>query len=401
MTTTPGGFDGELVVDNFAGGGGASVGVQAALGRPVDIAINHDPVAIAMHRANHPETRHYLEDVWQVDPREACGGRPVGLAWFSPDCRHHSRARRAKPRNAGIRGLAWVAIRWAAAVSPRVIGLENVSEWLRWGPLDDNNRPVKEREGETFRRWLGRLADLGYRAEWRVLSAADYGVPTVRKRVFLIARRDDRPIVWPDKSGAPRPAASVVDWDLPCKSLFDPSRRPLVAPTMRRVALGIERYVMASKRPFVEREAAFIVRTGHYSKITGAGLRRGCGAGLFRGQSLTQPLGTVCATNDKNLVICRVRSVGGTDHSAATRRFLLDHGLATEVVVDGELAPIVDIGMRMLQPAELFAAQGFPADYVIRPSVDGKPISKKHQIRLAGNAVPPPMVEKLVQANAA
>ena len=244
----------ELVVDNFAGGGGASTGIESALGRPVDIAINHDPVALAMHRANHPDTKHYCENILEVDPREAAAGRPVGLAWFSPDCRHYSRARGGRPRKQSIRGLAWVVIRWAEAVRPRVICLENVEEFQTWGPLDDDGHPIKKLRGQTFRAWLGKLTDLGYVVEYRSLVAADYGAPTTRKRLFLIARCDGQPIVWPSEShgdgrAAPwRPAAEVIDWSLPCPTIFE-RKRPLADATMSRIAKGIRKYVVDAAAP--------------------------------------------------------------------------------------------------------------------------------------------------------
>lgn len=220
---------GELVVDNFAGGGGASSGIEAALGRPVDIAINHDAEAIAMHRINHPETRHFCENIWEVDPRVACGSRPVGLAWFSPDCTHFSRAKGQQPVKKEIRGLAWVVIRWAKTVRPRMIVLENVEEFQTWGPLRDG-RPDPGHAGRTFRQWLGKLRGLGYTIEFRTLVAADFGAPTTRKRLYLIARRDDSAPIWPDATHGKgrrlgwRPAADVIDWSLPCPSIFERSR---------------------------------------------------------------------------------------------------------------------------------------------------------------------------------
>ena len=212
-------FEGELVCDLFAGGGGASTGVEQALaGRRVDIAINHSPAAIAMHAANHPNTTHYTEDIWEVDPVAACGGRPVGLLWASPDCTHFSRAKGTQPRKQEIRSLAWVVVRWAKTVRPRVICVENVEEFATWGPLDDNGRPHPERSGETFREWIAALSDLGYAVEYRSLVAADYGAPTTRKRLFLVARCDGRPIAWPEtthgkgRSQGWRPAAEIIDW---------------------------------------------------------------------------------------------------------------------------------------------------------------------------------------------
>ncbi len=252
----------ELIVDNFAGAGGASLGIEAAVDRSVDIAINHDTRALDIHAINHPHTTHLLSDVWEVDPVEATKGRPVGLAWFSPDCRHFSKAKGGKPVEKRIRGLAWVAIKWAKAVRPRVIILENVEEFKTWGPLERDGRPVKARAGLTFRWWCSRLQALGYRLEHRELVAADYGVPTTRKRFFLIARCDGEPIVWPEPTHAPRDkaksagllpwraAAECIDWSLPCPSIFT-RRRPLAETTMRRIANGLRRYVIDAAEPFI------------------------------------------------------------------------------------------------------------------------------------------------------
>lgn len=290
----------EIVVDNFAGGGGASIGIERALGRPADLAINHDRLALAMHEANHPYTRHVHEDLWSVDPREATGGRPVGLAWFSPDCTHFSRAKGTKPLKKRIRGLAWIVLRWAARAHPRVIVLENVEEFETWGPLR-NGRPCPQRRGSTFRAWVEQLRDLGYAVDWRSLQACDHGAPTTRRRLYLIARRDGQPIAWPEPThgpGRPEPyrvAADCIEWGLDCPSIFE-RRRPLAEATLRRIARGLERFVVGAREPF-------IVRHGHYSTRTGAGMIEGRGAGTFRGQPLTEPLGTVCATNDKNLVV--------------------------------------------------------------------------------------------------
>ena len=245
----------ELVVDSFAGGGGASTGIELGLGRPVDIAINHDPEAIAMHAANHPGTRHFCESVWKVDPMEATGGKPVGLAWFSPDCCHFSRAKGQRPVKKEIRGLAWVVIRWAKTVKPRVIVLENVEEFQTWGPLV-GDRPCPERRGLTFRRWCGTLRNLGYVVEFRSLVAADYGAPTTRKRLYLIARCDGEPIRWPEQTHgrgralAWRPAAEIIDWSLVCPSIFG-RERPLAEKTLARIAEGVRRYVLESAQPFI------------------------------------------------------------------------------------------------------------------------------------------------------
>jgi DNA (cytosine-5)-methyltransferase 1 len=250
----------ELIVDNFAGGGGASLGIEWALGRSPDIAVNHDPEAVAMHAANHPSTRHLCGDVWDVNPRQVCGGRPVGLAWFSPDCTHHSKAKGGKPRDKGkaekSRGLAWVVVRWARDVKPRVILLENVEEFAQWGPLDDEGRPDKTRRGLTFRRWVGELKAAGYAVESRELRAHDYGAPTIRKRLFVIARSDGLPIVWPEPTHGPgrayphRVAAECIQWELACRSIFGRDR-PLADKTMARIARGVFRYVIGAAQPFI------------------------------------------------------------------------------------------------------------------------------------------------------
>lgn len=265
----------EIIVDNFAGGGGASTGIEIACGMPVTIAINHDPEAILMHETNHPDTRHYEEDVWNIDPAAICKGQPVGLAWFSPDCKHFSKAKGGKPVDKHIRGLAWIALRWAGMVRPRVIILENVEEFQDWGPLR-RGKPIKSKKGQTFRKFVGQLRDLGYTVEWRELVAADYGVPTTRKRFYMVARCDGRPIVWPEPTHAPadseevksgeklpwRSAAEIIDWTLPCPSIFDTkeeildkyglkAQRPLRPNTVKRCALGLDKFVMKEPRPFL------------------------------------------------------------------------------------------------------------------------------------------------------
>lgn len=261
-----------LIIDNFAGGGGASTGIERALGR-VDVAINHDPEAIAMHEANHPETTHLIQSIMAVDPLVATGGAPVALAWFSPDCKHHSKAKGGKPREKNIRDLAWVVPHWAERClkgtplgrgAIDVIILENVEEFRQWGPLDAEGKPIKERRGEEFDLWVRKLKRLGYKVEWRELRACDYGAPTSRKRLFLIARRDGLPIVWPEpthgKPGTPevesgkrlpwRTAAECIDWSIPCPSIFD-RKRPLKEATHRRIAHGVMRYVVNAQRPFI------------------------------------------------------------------------------------------------------------------------------------------------------
>ena len=248
-------FGDELIVDSFAGGGGASCGIEMALGRSPDIAINHDAEAIAMHRVNHPTTIHLQGDIWDQDPKAVTAGRPVGLAWFSPDCKHFSKAKGGKPVEKKIRGLAWVVVRWAKAVRPRVICLENVEEFQDWGPLLDDGKPCPLRKGFTFRRWWRQLENLGYQVEMRELRACDFGAPTSRKRLFVVARCDGQPIVWPEPTHGPgrlpyRPAAECIDWTLACPSIFERAR-PLAENTLRRIARGIRRYVIEAAQPFI------------------------------------------------------------------------------------------------------------------------------------------------------
>lgn len=260
----------EIIVDNFAGGGGASTGIELATGRRVAIAINHDPDAIRMHRTNHPYTEHLQASVWDVDPVAECRGRPVGLAWFSPDCKHFSKAKGAALVDRKIRGLAWITLRWAAKVRPRVIILENVEEFQTWGPVR-KGKPVKKLAGTTFRKFIDQLTELGYTVEYRELIAADYGAPTSRKRFYLIARCDGKPIVWPEpthsKTGADglpkwRSAAEIIDWSLPCPSVFASKAeimaeyglkavRPLAKNTMRRIIRGVDKFTIRSGKPFI------------------------------------------------------------------------------------------------------------------------------------------------------
>jgi len=485
---------GDLVVDNFAGGGGASTGIEAALGRAPDIAINHSPQAIAMHRANHPETKHYTENIHDVDPREVCGSRPVGLAWFSPDCCHFSRAKGSKPVKKKIRALAWVVVRWAKRVKPRLIILENVEEFQTWGPLTKEGLPDRSRAGETFRAWLAQLVDLGYTVEIRSLVAADYGTPTTRRRLFIIARRDGVHGVWPEPTHGKgrqepwRPASEVIDWSLPCPSIFE-RKRPLAEATQRRIAEGIRRFVLETAEPFIvplTHQGGFRGRsvTDPVATVTGAhrgelalvsptliqtswgerkgqaprvpGLHKPIGTivaggvkhalvaaflakhyGGMVGHDVHRPLGTVTAKDHHAVTTafltkfygsCRSGAsaeepvptvTAGGGHMAEVRAFLVKYygsgsqgqGLREPlhtvtsrarfglVQVHGEQYVITDIGMRMLQPHELFKAQGFPDDYEIRPEINGKPMTKTAQIALCGNAVCPQVAEALVAAN--
>lgn len=599
-----------LIVDNFAGGGGASTGIEAALGRAIDLAINHDEQAMRMHEANHPGTMHVRNNIWQIDPeevvrdvaarlRETDPARQVDinpatrlprvdLAWFSPDCKHFSKAKGGKPREKSIRDLAWVVVLWAQRVRPDVILLENVEEFRTWGPLCSEGRPIKDRQGETFDKWQRELRKAGYKLQWKEQRACDYGAPTIRKRFFMIARCDGKPIVWPDpthgKPGTPevesgqrkpwRTAAEIIEWSIPCPSIFE-RKKPLAEKTLRRIAHGIMKFVVNNPSPFIvpgaelkhhplcsfhkgspcdydcardfpQDAAPFFARTAH-GDVDRNGKRRGQGSHgpeepfptvtqsgdsalvvhhitKFRsgavGHDIGEPLHTVTANSyvkrpggsaplgvvaavlerqfgkstdadpaeplptvtaggggktaavtallaqfntnpngtvnpghsaeepvstiatrgphqgvvTSNLVKLRgtcahgqpvdeplhTVSAGGT-HMAEVRAFLikyygneqdghgLDNPLGTVTVQDrfglvtvtiaGEEYVIVDIGMRMLTPRELFNAQGFPPDYIIDTDAHGKPITKTAQVAKCGNSVCPPLAEALAGAN--
>lgn len=340
----------ELIVDSFAGGGGASTGIELATGRPVDIAIDHDPDAILMHKTNHPRTEHIQASVWDVDPVEVCAGRPVGLLWASPDCKHFSKAKGGKPVDKHIRGLAWIVLRWAGTVRPRVIILENVEEFRTWGPVR-RGRPVKSKAGQTFTKWLGQLRDLGYDVEWRELVAADYGAPTTRKRFFLIARCDGRPIVWPERTHAPRDseavkagklkpwrsAAEIIDWSATGYSIFASKRelkekygvnavRPLADNTLRRVIRGVDKFTLKSGKPFIfqckfDNQPQSV--DNPLGTITAVNSHHVIAPSLIqyhterhehvRGQDVTEPLMTIDAANRYELAAASLTAYYGAD----------------------------------------------------------------------------------------
>ena len=468
---------GELIVDNFAGGGGASTGIEMATGYSVDIAINHDPEAIRMHKTNHPNTRHYCEDVWQVDPVKACKGYPVGLAWFSPDCKHFSKAKGGKPKDKFIRGLAWVACRWAGLVRPRVIMLENVEEFKTWGPLNREKHPIKSKQGKTFEKFVQQLTDLGYEVQFRELVAADYGAPTMRKRFFLIARCDGKPITWPEPTHGPADSEQVkkgnlkpyvgaytqIDFSRPCPSIFDTSEqikekygiravRPLAPKTMARIARGLKKFILENPEPF-------IIQCNHGGKRKPGDIREPMptitgkhGYGIIaptliqyhsetvkdevRGQTIADPVMTVDSSNRYGLVtsfLSKFYKTGtGQDlreplhtittspgHFGEVRAFLtkyygagtggqsvkdpLDTITAQDrfglVVIAGTEFQIVDIGLRMLEPSELYGCQGFPDDYIIDHDYIGKKYPRSEQVRRCGNAVCPPLPAALVRSN--
>lgn len=484
----------ELVVDNFAGGGGASTGIEAALGRPVDVAINHDGRALAMHLHNHPETTHFCESVFKVDPEKITGNQPVGLAWFSPDCTHFSKAKGGAPRSPRVRGLAWIVIRWARRVKPRVIMLENVEEFADWGPLLADGTPCPDRRGKTFALWRNQLRGAGYQVEMRQLRACDYGAPTSRKRLFVIARRDGLPIVWPTPTHGPgrplpyRTAAECIDWSIPCPSIFERTR-PLAENTMRRIARGVMRYVVTAADPFIVplthtgdarvhdiREPVrtlttanggelalavpTLVQTGYGERpgqaprsldlhaplgtVVGCGQRHALVAAFLAkhyggnetpGTPMPAPMDTVTTQDHHALVASHLTKLRGTStaqaadeplhtisaggtHFAEVRALLMKyygtdqdpqlrdplHTVTTRdrfglVMVEGQPYAIADIGMRMLQPRELFRAQGFPDSYVIDFEHNGRRLSKAAQVRMCGNSVCPPVAAELVRAN--
>ncbi len=440
------GLDDDIVIDNFAGGGGASTGIEQALGRPVDIAINHDPAAIAMHTINHPYTKHYCESVWKVDPIKACNGRRVKLAWFSPDCTHFTKARGTKPKSKKIRGLAWLAVRWIKRLQetdqhPELIVMENVEEFQTWGPLLPNGQPCPDRAGETFRQFINTLKGYGYSVAWRELRANDYGAPTIRKRLFIIARRDGQPIVWPEPTHGEglqpyRTAADCIDWTIPTKSIFNRAR-PLADNTLRRIAKGVERFVLGDAKPFIvpiqnygggraiahdideplrtitayPKGGAFALVAPHiakhYTGVVGHGLRK--------------PLGTITTVDHHSLVTSHlVKAEDGIerDNTEQVQAFLIkyygaSHAVSVEsplhtittkdrfglVTVKGEDYRIADIGLRMLTPRELFNANDFPSDYIIDRNPDGKKSTIRDQVARCGNSVPPAFSRAIVSAN--
>lgn len=413
-----------LIIDLFAGGGGASTGIEAATGETVDSAINHSATALAVHCANHPATTHLTADIWEVKPREVTRGRPVDLLWASPDCTHFSVAKGGKPREQGIRSLAWAVVEWARAVRPRIICLENVGEFRTWGPLNADGKPNKARMGETFDRWRGALELLGYQVDFRVLDASHYGAPTKRRRLFLVARCDGQPIRWPEPTHGPgrlplHTAAECIDWRLPCPSIFDRAR-PLAEATLRRVALGIERYALDTTTPHVMRlggglAVPALVQTGYGERpgqaprvldldaplgvVVADGQKHALVAAFVAkhytgevGQSLDRPLGTVTAIDHHSLVTAEL----GTDAAKHYQR--VRHLLGREAVVRvGSMRlPVVDVGLRMLAPQELLRAQfgRFAATYDLTAAK-----TVREQVRLVGNSVCPEVAEAVVAAN--
>ncbi|TGV07703.1 DNA cytosine methyltransferase [Alcaligenaceae bacterium 429] len=396
----------ELGVDLFAGGGGTSTGIEQAIGRPVDIAVNHDPEAIALHEVNHPQTEHLVSDVFEINPLIATRGRPVGLLWASPDCKHFSKAKGGKPVSERIRSLADVVVDWGKAVRPRVIIVENVEEFQAWGPLTDDDKPCPERKGQTFQLWKEQLRLLGYHLEYKELRASDYGTPTIRKRFFMVARCDGLPIVWPEQTHYQKPekaqkpwvpASSIIDWSIPCPSIFE-RNRPLVDATCRRVANGVMRHVVKTENPFI----VAMVANGKYQTLVSAFLGKhyvGADVGDFKKSHRPVKAGQTHTSEVRSFLVKYYgndqdgQSLHEPLHTIPTRdRF----ALVTVHIIDYQ---IVDIGLRMLSPRELYRAQGFPESYVIDRKPDGSPLTKTAQVRMCGNSVCPPLAHAIVQAN--
>lgn len=426
----------EIIIDCFAGGGGASVGIEMALGRPVDIAINHDPDAILMHKTNHPDTLHLTEDIFKVDLQKYVKGRNVALMWASPDCTSHSKAKGGKPRKKGLRILPWAVFKHARTILPDVIIMENVEEIQQWGPLDSEGHPIKERKGEEYKKFITAMKSLGYEFESRELVAADYGAPTTRKRWYAVFRRDGKKIVFPEqthyKDGIPKwkECGNYIDWDELGKSIFD-RPKPLADATMKRIANGIRKYVIENSSPYIVKNknvVSFLIQYHGETK-----------AGESRGQFLSEPIKTIDTSNRYGLVTAFVTKfyksgIGqgcneplhtittSPGHFGLVSAFLIKYygtgcgqelaeplatittkdrfGLANVIIgIDGERYIIKDIFLRMLKPEELKVMQGFPEDYIIdRDYLWRKyPISK--QVARIGNSVVPIMAQKLVEAN--
>lgn len=518
----------EITVDGFCGGGGWSTGFEFAIGRPVDIGINHDKYAIAMHKKNHPFTEHYNENIFEVDPYKATKGRPVGWAHFSPDCTHFSRAKGGTPVKKSIRGLAWVVTKWAGTVHPRIISMENVPEFITWGSLcarrnkdgriyrmdgtlaekgtyvpysEQQLVPNKKKQGKTFKRFINVMKSFGYKCEWKILTASDYGAPTIRKRLFIIFRNDGKSIIFPNpthgnpeseevKSGKLLPwhtAAECINWDLECPSIFE-RKKPLAENTLRRIAKGIQKFVIENPNPFIiqvnhggdnfrgqevdkpmptitakhgfgvvaptliqyhgeqsknevrrqilEKPLQTVDTANRYGLVTAfmskyfGGNYQGCGS------SVDEPLHTITAVDHNALAAVHITQFNnhcigqkvdeplktitcGEGHFGEVRAFLIKyysgesgqkmneplHTIRTKdcfglVTIKGVDYAIVDIGLRMLTPRELYNAQGFPTDYEIETDCYGNKYPKTKQVARCGNSVPPPFATALARANA-
>ena len=415
--------------DNFAGGGGASQGIEQAIGRAVDIAVNHDQAAITMHAANHPATKHYREDVFAVDPKEATKGKRVAYAWFSPDCKHFSKAKGSALKDRKIRGLAWVVCRWAGMVHPDVIVVENVEEFTTWGPLK-KGKPIKARSGETFEKWKRQICDLGYKFEYRILNAADYGAPTKRERFVGIFRCDGKPIQWPEQRYAKRDsllvaagqcnpwkaAGDYIDFSIPMKSIFERAK-PLSKNTLERIGRGLKKFVLETDEPYlVDNQAWFLI---HYYGTQGKETR---GSDLHdpistiptnnrfglvcaylsqwyskdSGQDIREPHPTIMTNNKSQLVAAFLTKYYGNEKDGQSLHEPLGTITAKDrfglVTVHGIEYQITDICLRMLTARELARLQGFPDDYILDC------VSETEAKAKIGNSVCPDMAEAVTRA---
>lgn len=428
----------DLIIDCFAGGGGASVGIEMALGQPVDIAINHDPQAIRMHKVNHPDTLHLTEDIFRVDLKEYVAGRHVALMWASPDCTSHSKAKGGKPRNRGLRILPWAVYKHAKTILPDVILMENVEEIQQWGPLDDTGYPIRERAGEDYRRFISAMKKIGYKFDSQELVAADFGAPTTRKRWYAIFRRDGKPIIWPEPTHNRNgellkkwvPCGEYIDWSDLGKSIFS-RKKPLADATMKRIANGIKKFVADAPAPYIVNDGrcvAFLIQYHGEQK-----------KGDSRGQFLTEPIKTIDTSNRYGLITAFITKFykSGTGqgcdepihtittspgHFGLISAFLIkyygtgggqdiDRPLGTITTkdrfglinlgleIEGQKYIIKDIFLRMLKPEELKLMQGFPDDYIIDRDIEGKRYPISEQVARIGNSVVPIMAEALVSAN--
>ena len=392
-----------LIIDCFAGGGGASVGIEMALGRPVDIAIDHDPNAILMYKTNHPDTLHLTEDIFRVDLKKYVKDRHVALMWASPDCTSHSKAKGGKPRERGLRILPWAVYKHARDILPDVILMENVEEIQQWGPLDAEGHPIKERSGEDYQKFITAMKSLGYTFDCRELVAADYGAPTTRKRWYVIFRKDGREIVWPKpthfKTREPqwKACGDYIDWSDLGRSIYD-RPKPLADATMKRIANGIRKYVIDNPSPYIVRSqeaVAFLIQYHGETK-----------QGDSRGQFLTEPIKTIDTSNRYGLVTAFLIKYYGSGcgqelaEPLATITTKDRFGLVNAVIkVNGEQYTVKDIFLRMLKPEELKLLQGFPKDYIIDRDYRWKPYPIAKQVARIGNSVVPIMAQKLVEAN--
>lgn len=398
-------------VDLFAGAGGWSHGWREATDCEPMIAVNHDPHAVHLHRLNHPGTEHWLEDVFDVDPAKAVAGRPVDWLHLSPSCTHHSRAKGGKPKDEQLRSQAWVGIEWAKVARPRFLSLENVVEWMDWGPIGYDGHPIRSRRGERFREFVDALRTLGYSVAWQTLCAADFGAPTIRKRLFLVARRDGGRIHWPKPTHGRgtgrswRGAHECIDWSIPTPSIFG-RKRSLAAKTCQRIAAGIVRHVIAMGDDAFVAPASMDGR--HGTELCSAWIAKHYGGVV--GVGALSPLGSITARDHHALVTVSVFGNRARECSAFITSYYSGGGtssdlrqpLPTVVTRDrhglvvcrywGETLAISDIGMRMLTPRELARAQGFPDSYVLEGA-------KTAQIARIGNSVSPPVAAALVRAN--